>query len=156
MSAFLGVNDYSNYFRSFTLNSEVYGNFKIKRPLPLQEDPIWGCLSPLKNLPLAKNIPVVPGEVLSFALHGHIKPLLDVLGREPKYNLKINQQHVCFNKGTCLSFDKKKCFPSLAMPICYEYPQGHDPLLVDLINEVFVSWKHGYYLIVVDGDEFIL
>lgn len=147
--------DLSNYFRSFTINSSVYGSFKIKRPIPIDKE-FWGVLQPLKTLELAKHIPVIDSRVFSFALHGHVKPFLEVLGREPKYNLLINKQHVCLLSDSCLSFNAKKCFPNTHMPVCYEYPKNTNPDLTSLVNELFISWQQGYYVIVVDGEEFIL
>ena len=68
------------------INGKEWGVIKVLRPLvdPETGDDPWGELAPLKGTPFESLIPIVSGEALSHALHGYLRPLLTIIGPEPK------------------------------------------------------------------------
>jgi len=139
----------------FTLSDEVWGDIKILRPIPLPDEP-WGILAPLKSTLWKDLIPVVSGEVFSHATHGHLTPLVRVIGPPPEALLRLipKKYRVCASFRGCLAADKKVCHPCLEVPECYMAPglSDDDAMLASL---VILAWKEGRYVVIVDGDEFV-
>ena len=151
----------------FTLDAgSLGGRIDILRPIPrerrdgdtLMVDP-WGDLAPLRLVPeFAQLIPVVDGESFSHALHGRMRPLMEQIGPEPKHQLiRIPPPHnqcSLANDG-CIMFDAKRCHPrSKKLPECW-WPLGEEDAR-RAMSTVTLAWMENRYVLVVEGDEFVV
>ncbi len=71
-------------FQRLDIDGKEWGLIKILRPIVRDGEDPWGGLAPLKGSPYERLIPVVSGEALSHAQHGYLRPLLKVIGPDPK------------------------------------------------------------------------
>lgn len=130
----------------------------IMYPLPLPDNP-WGVMAPIRETNWGAQMPIVTGEVLSHALHGHPKPFREMLGNPPRIRARQvpleericleAQQNICANAGP-------HCRPgSKALPECYVAPSA-DRVLRALGNAIGRAWDEGRYVFVVEGPEFVV
>lgn len=150
----------------YTIPTRDYGDLKILRPVPQQSqvaedgawssDP-WGVLSPLRDSSWSSLIPVVDGEVFSHALHGHARPLIEVIGPAPRSLLRLipEESRRCWMDKNCISYSPKTCFPGKRLPVCFE-PMGVEEAARRAASTVALAWAENRYVIVVEGDEFSL
>lgn len=144
---------------SFSINTTEWGKLKFARPSfgSTSDDP-WGDLACLKGTVWGDRIPVVPGEVMSHALHGRATPLVRIIGSPPSAILRQipDPYRVCsMGKQGCVIFDKASCQPGGKMPDCF-IPPGLDPNQQKAASMVALAWKENRYVVVVEGDEFRL
>jgi hypothetical protein len=142
------------------------GPIDILRPVPSERregdtlivDP-WGELAPLRQVPeFATLIPIVDGESFSHALHGRMRPLMEKIGLEPKYQLlSIPAPHdKCSIAGACVMHDLKRCRPrSKKLPECWQ-PIGPEESVRRAMSIVTLTWVENRYVVVVEGDEFVI
>lgn len=151
--------------KRFTLDTRHWGPVKMLRPIPSEErvgdlvevDP-WGGLAPLREHPdFAINIPVVSGEVYSQAMHGYAKPLLEALGREPRFQLKTvpGPYRVCAIRDECIMHDAGRCSPGKKLPECWQ-PEGSSKEALRAMALVMLAWAEDRYVVVVEGGEYSL
>ena len=136
----------------FTVTGKGWPEILIARIAPQRGQDSWGEFSSLKGTPWG-NFPIVSGETLSHALHGHMQPLMNVLGKDPAARLRAipEELRACSAKTACSLYDPNVCHPSKDMPECYS------PVGVEYIaTEIALAWREGYYVIVVVGEEFLL
>lgn len=119
----------------------------------------WGTLLPMKDTTWGNEIPIVTGDALSHALHGHPKPLLEMLGRPPKGRILrlAMEDRMCVEaqQKTC-ELAGSHCAPgSGKLPDCYSAP-CEDPILNALAVAVGRAWDEGRYVFVAEGPEFII
>jgi len=146
------------------------GIIQILRPVPSERregdtliiDP-WGELAPLRKEPaFAALLPVVTGEAFSHALHGHMRPLMEQIGPEPKHQLiRIPSPHDrCSVAGDCVMYDAKRCQPrSKKLPECWSPEAGEstpEDRAVRAMSIVTLAWAEGRYVVIVAGDEFVV
>ena len=141
------------------------GVIHLLRPVPsevregpnLLIDP-WGELAPLRLVPeFAVLIPIVTGEAMSHALHGWMRPLVEALGIEPRYQLlRIPDPHnVCSLAGSCMMHDSKRCHPRhKKLPECW-LPEGV-PEARRAMAVVTQAWVEDRYVVIVEGAEFVI
>jgi hypothetical protein len=151
----------------FTLDAgSLGGRIDILRPLPSETregdtliiDP-WGELAPLRAHPeFASLIPIVTGEAMSHALHGYMRPLMEQIGVEPKYQLiQIPAPHdqCSLAEAGCVMFDQRRCHPrSKKLPECWA-PVSEEAARRAMAT-VTLAWAEGRYVVVVEGDEFVV
>jgi len=140
----------------FTVKGIGFPDVKVLRPTPIGDDP-WGQLAPLQGTPWGDEIAKVSGEVLSNALHGESKMLMQEIGPPPHALLKKIPKgfRVCNEIRDCIMADGKICHPCPAMPECYSPPAlGVDAKFAACV--VALAWKEDRYVIVVEGEEFSL
>lgn len=150
----------------FNLNAGSLGGvIQVLRPVPretregdtLVVDP-WGDLAPIRMVPeFASLIPVVSGEVFSHALHGYLRPLMEVIGPEPEHQLiRIPAPHNrCSLAADCISYDRSRCQPrSSKLPECWA-PEGEQAARAAMAL-VTLAWVEARYVIVVEGPEFVV
>lgn len=142
----------------FAIDTKDWGRILIARPLPRKvEDELdsWGCLAPLRDTPWGDLIPIVEGEIMSHALHGHATPLMRVIGPPPKALLKKVPEpfRQCSMSKNCLLFTKDSCQPGPKLPDCYAPPNVPEQVGF-LITKVALAWKENRYVVVVRGAEF--
>jgi len=96
--------------------------------------------------------------MLSDALHGWTKPLVEFLGRPPHIRAgKVSDAEskcVLASASTC-AMASPKCRPCRDVPDCYEAP-GKTPEFREAATRVAMAWKEGRYVIVIEGGEFSL
>jgi len=128
----------------------------VLRPLPRNGDP-WGVLAPARETPWGPLVPVIPGETLSHALNGYLKPLLAVLGAEPRGLLARVPEgfRQCALARECVVFKEKDCHPCPRLPDCY-VPPGVPPEARDAVACIALGWKEGRYVLVIGEGEFSL
>jgi len=143
------------------------GKIQLLRPLPSERrdgdtlivDP-WGELAPLRIHPeFATLIPIVTGEAFSHAMHGHMRPLMETIGPEPKHQLiRIPAPHdkCSLAKEGCVMHDLQRCRPrSKKLPECWA-PVSEDAAAQRAMSIVTLAWSEGRYVVVVEGDEFVI
>ena len=115
----------------------------------------WGVLAPVRDLApsLARLIPVVTGEAYSHALHGHARPLMQVLGPPPEALLKMTPVRECGLKLECILYDAKRCVPGKKLPECWT-PAGVPEAARLAAATVTLAWAENRHVIVVEGAEF--
>jgi hypothetical protein len=103
-------------------------------------------------------LPVVSGQVMSVAVHGHTLPLVRLLGRPPEALMRKvpNEFRVCGNAKGCGSFRVVDCQPCMKMPDCYEPPGLDSEVAVAAGALVALAWRDGIYVVLVEGPEFSL
>lgn len=142
----------SDGLKYMTLNDKQQGEILLAVAVPRGDDP-WGVLASLRGTSWEDQITVVPGSVMSDAVHGWATPLMRIIGIETRYRLrKINE-----DEGRCALTDgcamaTIHCRPGPKLPECFEAPlptpEGrHTAALVAL------AWKEGRYVLVVEGKE---
>lgn len=143
-------------FHEFTIGYPGGGGILVARSIP-EDGRIWGRLDVLRDTPWGRLIPVVAGDVLSHALHGHVTPLMRQIGPQPAALLRMVPvgYRICADHKRCISFDKAKCHPSKALPECYAAP-GLPPDAMAVAAFVALAWRDNRYVIVVEGHEFSL
>lgn len=130
-------------------------NVKIARVPPQGGDP-WGPLAFIRGTPWECVVRVVSGEAFSHATHGYLTPLMREIGDPPFHQFrrmadgektcKLKQAKQCGMAGD-------ECVPCKTTPTCYRPPvQGDWPALAAAVE----AWKLGYYVVVVEGEGFIL
>jgi hypothetical protein len=139
--------------RTFKLPSTVWKNVRVA-PTPVV-DGTWGPLEPLRGTVWGDLLPVVSGDVMAMAKHGHINPLMQVLGRPPEAQLRMvpAPSRRCGAFKTCATYREVDCHPGKKMPDCYEAP-GLSPEAVAAASLVALAWRDGVYVVIVDGPEF--
>lgn len=145
-------------FQRIDIDGKEWGVIKVLRPIAKEDDDPWGGLAPLKGTPYEKLIPVVPGEAFSHAQHGYLKPLLKVIGPDPKVLSRLVPKELrkCGLFKSCLMYREKECVPGPDLPDCYEPPGMVDPEARAVASMVVLAWKEGRYVVVVEGAEFSL
>jgi hypothetical protein len=151
----------------FRLNAGSLGGWiNLLRPLPSETregdmlviDP-WGELAPLRLVPaFAALLPVVSGEAFSHAMHGWMRPLMESIGPEPKYQLlRIPPPHnKCVLTSNCIMHDLKRCQPrSKKLPECWT-PEGLEESARRAMGIVTLAWAENRYVVIVGGDEFVV
>ena len=127
-------------------------------------DEDWGELEPLRGTSWAEGVEVIPGEVLSHALHGFMHPLLEVLGRSPQDSARrvLKAEGECAMAGNCIDWNEGVCRPGGTRkqpgpPACYDPPivEAGEATL-DLFRTVAQAWKENRHTLVVTGDQFSL
>jgi hypothetical protein len=138
----------------FVISGEGWGDIQVLRPTPVDGDP-WGELAPLRDTAWGDLIPEVEGTVFSHALHGHIMPLVRVLGRDPKALLRaIPEEHrPCKLRDGCVMHKVRVCHPCPKVPDCF-MPSSLEESHVHLAGVVVRAWAEGRYVLVVRGPEF--
>jgi len=126
---------------------------------PPRDGDLWGALRPLEGTSWGAQIPIVSGEALSHALHGHPKPLREMLGPPPlRRTLRIaKREKLCLEaqQGIC-DMAGPHCLPgSSQMPECYAAPT-EDRALRECATAVAQAWDEGRYVFLVDGPEFVV
>lgn len=122
-------------------------------PSPTKED-FWGVMAPIKDTPWGQQIPLVPGEIWSLALHGHTKPLRQLLGPPPVVRARRLPlaDRVCAEPDCAIR--TSLCVPgSGKLPRCYR-PPGRD--VHPLVRTIACAWDEGRYIVVVQGPEFVI
>jgi hypothetical protein len=137
---------------------ERFSKIKVLYPVPLPDEP-WGVFALLKGTVWGNQIPVVTGEVLSHALHGRPKPLLQMLGNPPKGRLsKLSLvEKMCLEAQTNIcNMQTPNCYPgSDCLPDCYVSPVGSREIRA-LATVVAKAWDESRYVFVVSGPEFLV
>jgi len=140
----------------FTVDSAQWGQLLLLRPVPHHKD-ACGDLGCLKGSYLEPHIPVVSGESLSHALHGHATPLMQELGPNPQALLRMIPvaHRQCAEFKACILARFGDCHPCPTVPDCYEAPGvvGEAQMAA---NAVILSWAEGRYVLVAEGGEFSL
>lgn len=141
----------------FSIKSKEWGKTKILRPLPQPDEP-WGVLACLKETPWGDLISVVSGDSLSHALHGHVTPFMNELGREPSASLRLvpTTHRTCSLSKSCITYEAAICHPCSKLPACYEPPFLETAEQRSAAHAVVLAWKEGRYVIVVGEGEFNL
>jgi hypothetical protein len=141
------------------------GRIHLLRPVPSETrvgdtlliDP-WGDLASLREEPaFAVLLPIVDGEAFSHAMHGRMRPLMGQIGPEPKHQLiRIPDPHnQCRVEGTCPMYSLKRCHPRrLKLPECWT-PES-DERAQRAMAIVTLAWAEGRYVVIVEGDEFVI
>jgi len=143
------------------------GPIDILRPLPSEKregDTLivdsWGILAPLRDVPgFAALIPVVDGESFSDALHGRMRPLMEKIGPEPKYQLaRLRAPFTeCERAAKCFMYDKRRCHPCRKkLPECWWPRGGGDDAAQQAMATVTLTWAEGRYIVIVEGAEFVV
>jgi len=143
--------------RRLTIPTKFWGDLLVLRSLPHGED-VWGDFAILRGTEWEELLPVVPGDKFSHALHGHAKPLLDVLGPPPHVlhkRLPTKLQWCRLKQAKECNIATEKCLPSLDVPECYEAPV-EDIELRMITTLVAQAWGEGRYVIVVGPGEFVI
>lgn len=130
----------------------------VMYPAPLPDEP-WGVLAPLRGTSWGVQIPEVTGEALSHALHGHAKPLREMLGNPPLARARRLPlaETMCYEHQarTCAQAGPG-CYPgSGSMPECYVAPSRRDDLRA-AAGAVARAWAERRHVFVVVGPEFIV
>lgn len=135
----------------------THGELRLAVVVPRGGD-MWGVLAPLRGTDWEPLIRVVPGEAMAHARHGYATPLAKVLGPEPSVlSRKVPQATgLCrlATGGQCAGASPR-CRPGPKLPDCYQ-PPGPDPRAQEMAAVVALAWRDGFYVVVVDGDEFSL
>lgn len=144
--------------RHAVVRDKHYGDFKLLFPVPSDDDP-WGVFAPLKDTFYAEHIPVVNGLVFSNALHGLTKPLREQLGRPPRIDARripdADAWCALWQNGSC-AMRGSNCRPGTGdLPQCYLSPRL-DAEMAYLGSAVALAWDEGRYVIVIEGEGFVL
>ncbi len=144
------------HFLPFTIQTTDWGPIRFARVLPTDSDP-WGVVGLLKDTPWGTGISVVPGDLFSHALHGHATPLLRILGSPPETRFRHIPlgQTVCSESQGCPTFQPTICKACPKVPLCYA-PPALEGLARELATEVALFWRDGVYVVVVEGNEFVV
>ena len=146
--------DVQDPLQAFQLPSKDWGKVMVA-PLPII-DGKWGVLEPIRETPWGKLIPIVPGEVMAKARVGHIKPLMQILGRPSRVLLQMIPAplRICDASKRCMMFQESTCQPCEKLPDCYEPPGLDTKAAQEAARLVALAWREGIYVVIVDGPEF--
>lgn len=133
--------------RFFTLSGKHWGDVLVSRATPSGDD-FWGLLRPLAGTDWESLIPVIPVNVFDDAVHGHLTPLLNLIGRPPERLLQLAPAGICEKRGRCTLYTSD-CVPGNQTPLCY-LPPLQDPEVQEAARVVVQAWRKGYYVIVVE------
>lgn len=138
--------------RCLTLTYPGNAPVLIARVMPKENDP-WGLFAPLRGTPWESLIATVPGEAMSHALRGFLRPLLAVLGPPPDALARLlpEANRPCFQRRTC-PMVSPKCVPGPKLPDCYEADNLPPDALVPAAA-VALAWRDGFRVVVVIGPE---
>lgn len=124
-----------------TIQDRAWGKIKVARILPIGDDN-WGAFSDLKDTPWASMVNEVGADILDMALRKHPTPLMKIIGRDPKGNLKmIPLEQGCSLIGQCKS-EKPICSKIETAPFCVA-PKTDSTSVHSLLS----AWREGYYVI---------
>lgn len=118
-------------------------------------EPEW---DPLRESRIGAQFTVLDNSILSHALNGWSKPLVDALGIPPvgalkKLPLAAKQ---CRRRQVCPLYDPKQCFPEAAkMPWCYEPDGTSSEPFVRAAARAIEEWRQGVYVLIVTGAEYV-
>lgn len=146
-------------FRYVVLDDpDRHARLPVMFPTPRRDEP-WGVLAPLRGTKWGEQIPVVTGEALSHALHGHPKMLREMWGNPPRTRaMRLEAKHrLCHEHqhGIC-AIRTPDCHPGSAqMPDCYVAPlqDQHVRRLADVVAR---AWAEDRHVFVVEGPEFVV
>jgi hypothetical protein len=131
---------------------------RVLYPPPLPKDP-WGALAPLRETSWGAEIPLVRGDFLTHALHGHIMPLRRTLGLPPQERprrLPLLETICMERQANRCPMATGDCVPgSTRLPECYVAPMM-DETLRRLGTMVGRAWDEGRYVFVVVGREHVV
>lgn len=134
-----------------TIVTKDWGKIDILKPIPIKGD-CDGVLRKIEGTVWRKLIKRVSNENYEQALYGYGVPLLNELGKEPRYILRQIPKDVgeCALKrrDECINASEK-CFPGDETPICYEAIH-EDPDVSALLSYITVSWVEGRYVCIVE------
>lgn len=143
--------------RNMTVADQTYGELKLAVAVPYHGDS-WGVLAPLRETVWGPLIRVVPGEAIAHARHGYAEPLIRVLGPAPS----VLARKIVDHDGLCDMAQKKSCGiagqhcrPGSKLPECYQ-PPTLTGSAQEMAAVVALAWRDGFYVLVVDGNEFSL
>jgi hypothetical protein len=104
---------------------------------------------PLQHDAVAALLTKVHHDTIEHAILGYSRPLVKVLGLEPKGMLhKVSQ--ACENAKSCPMFIEKNCQSTAkAMPVCFE-PAGLASSVRELAAELVRLWREKVYVVVVE------
>lgn len=122
-------------------------------PIPEKGDP-WGVLAPLRGSSWGDQIPIISGEMWTYALHGHTHPLRQKLGSPPV----VRAKRLPVVDRECSDFKcalrTELCLPgSGKLPNCYQSPWRE---MHRLTYALATAWDEGRYVVVVSGLEFVI
>jgi hypothetical protein len=134
-----------------TLMTKDWGGIDILKPIPIKGD-CDGVLRAIEGTVWRKLIKRVSNENYQQAIYGFGVPLLNELGKEPKYLLKQIPKEIgeCALKrrGECINASDN-CYPGDKTPICYEVI-AEDPNVSALLSYITLSWVEGRYVCIVE------
>lgn len=109
----------------------------------------WGVLAPLRGTPWEAFIQVVTGDAMSHAAHGFLRPLQAQLGTPPHAMSRRVPAALafCVRRTTC-AMATDACVPGKKVPDCIDPPEGGAAAAA-----VVLSWRDGFHVVVVLGDE---
>ena len=124
-----------------TIKDKSWGNVKVARILPKDGDN-WGEFKELADTEWAKMINEVSNDVYDMAFRNHVTPLMKVIGRDPKGNLKLMpMENGCRMMGQCQS-EKPICSKVETAPFCV-MPKTE----LQAVQTLLSAWREGYYVI---------
>lgn len=144
--------------RHVQLSADAYGSeIKLLYPVP-KEDP-WGSLACLKGTYWGDRIKVISGEIYSHALYGLTKPLREKLGRPPRIDARRVPDALAYcaklHDGSCAMGDGR-CRPGTGkLPICYWAPDN-EASIADAAASVALAWDEGRFVIIIEGEAFVV
>lgn len=131
---------------------------KLLYPIPKDEDS-WGVFSCLKGTYWGDRIKVISGEIYTHALYGLTKPLRERLGRPTRIDAKRVPDALAYcaklRDGSC-AMAGPRCRPgSGQLPLCYWAP-AKDQAIADAAASVALAWEEGRYVVVIEGETFVV
>jgi hypothetical protein len=94
---------------------------------------------------ILEDLPQVSSDLWNKALSGWTRPLVDVIGREPRGCLKKFPTKECGKRGGCPFYDRKQCrLEHPKMPWCF-VPAGYETT-----TPLVSAWRDGRYVVIVD------
>ena len=144
--------------RHVQIPADAYGN-ELKLLYPIPKDDPWGVFACLKGTYWGDQIKVVSGEVYSHALYGMTKPLRAAVGRPTRIDARRVPDEIAWcgklHDGTCAMGDGR-CRPGTGkLPICYWAP-SQEASVSDAAASVALAWDEGRYVIVIEGEAFVV
>lgn len=135
------------------LDPKIQPALRVMWPIPTKQDP-WGVLAPLRGSIWGDQIPIIPGEIWSYALYGHTHPLRQLLGSNPL----VRARRLPIADRECVepkcALRTEQCAPgSGKLPNCYNPPWRE---MHRLTYTVASAWDEGRYVVVVSGLEFVI
>ena len=145
--------------RHVTIQADSYGHeIQLLYPIP-KDDNAWGVFACLRGTYYGDRIRLVSASAYSHALYGMSRYLRQGLGRP----IQVEAQRVpdifayCakLHNGTCAMGDRR-CRPGTGqLPVCYWAPDS-DRAIADAAASVALAWDEGRYVIVLEGDGFVV
>jgi hypothetical protein len=127
------------------ISDERYGNPKIARIIPIENQHNWGEYKELEGTEWERLIPVISEEIIDRALRGDAKVLMQSGLREPKGCLKLVpiKNSVCAEKKGCPSYTSKCDFRNKECPDCFSVDGDMSLVKRNLIE----AWRRGYIVV---------